>query len=107
MGGLYVNDGVTVAFEVGGLTPGSEHDELIFMNDTLGEQINLRGNLDITLTEFTGSPFLPAPTDTFTIVSSNVDIVGSFENVANGDRLKHHRQVVTNHLAFLDICISF
>lgn len=72
--------GATLQMEIGGTTPTTQYDFVSVGSATLG------GTLQVSLL----NGFLPAPTDTFTILgvtSSGGSLTGSFSNVGNGKRL--------------------
>ncbi len=66
--------------ELAGTTSGTQYD---FVNITGTGNSTLGGTLQLSLL----SGFLPAPTDTFTILSTAGNLLGSFTNVQSGGRL--------------------
>jgi hypothetical protein len=66
--------------ELAGTTSGTAYD---FVNITGTGNSSLGGTLQLSLL----SNFLPSPTDTFTILSTAGNLLGSFTNVPNGGRL--------------------
>ena len=79
-GDLELQTGGTLEIEVGGLTAGSEYDELMTDVVTLG------GDLLISLLDSGGGTFTPDFSDTFTVLSAT-SLTGAFDNVADGGRL--------------------
>ncbi len=68
----------TLEVEIGGTTPGIQHDFVfIFGNAFLG------GDLELALID----GFVPASADTFRILQATLNVFNSFANVANGQRL--------------------
>jgi hypothetical protein len=65
---------VRLEIELGGLTPGTEHD---FLNST--GTVNLDGTLAVSLVDL-ANDYVPAAGDRFTIIESTSDITGTFAN---------------------------
>ncbi len=72
--------GSELAFEIGGTVQGTEYDFV----DVNGD-VSLEGML--TLTFLNGFEYLVSDSDTFILLTADSDIIGSFNNVASGDRL--------------------
>ena len=70
-----LDPGSTLAVELGGLAPGSEHDQLVVTNITI-----IRGSLDISYTD----GFTAQPGDSFVILTAGV-LDGTFESVSFPD----------------------
>ena len=66
--------------ELGGLTAGSEYDQL------LADSIILAGDLSVSLLDLGSGLFQPAPTDIFTVIDG-ISLSGVFDNVAIGQRI--------------------
>ncbi len=77
-GAYSLTSAARLKMEIGGLTPGSEHDQL----DSDG-MVALGGVLDIDPFFADGVPYLPAIDDTFTIITADGGITGTFSNSAN------------------------
>lgn len=73
----------TVAVEIGGATQGTQHD---FLSKTGGSTLTLAGNLAITMASGFQNTITPA--QTFTVLTSNSNLAGTFTNVASGARLQ-------------------
>ena len=69
-------DGLSV--DIGGTEAGSQYDQL------LTNAANVEGTLNVSLT----GAYIPAPSETFTIVDSSTDLLGAFENVEDGQRME-------------------
>jgi hypothetical protein len=70
----------TLQIELAGTTSGTQFD---FVNVTGIGNSTLGGSLQLSLL----NNFVPAPTDTFTILSAAGNLLGSFANVTSGHRL--------------------
>ncbi len=81
-GDLILSDQTTLLVELGGLSQGVGYDHLIEGGD---EALVLAGILDIGFID--GFENVVTASDTFTIVTSNMDIEGAFANAADGERL--------------------
>ncbi|MBL9116015.1 MAG: hypothetical protein JNJ83_13495, partial [Verrucomicrobiaceae bacterium] len=80
-GDLTLTGGSKLALDVGGLTPGSEHDQLTEGGSTA---LSLAGcTLELGLL----GAYYPTVTDTFVVVDSHATITGVFGNVPNGGRI--------------------
>lgn len=79
-GNLTLGSGNTLAMEIGGLTQGSLYDYLDVNGVT-----TLAGILDVNLDSIFGGTLTGG--ETFTLLTSNSTLTGSFSNVANGSRL--------------------
>jgi autotransporter-associated beta strand protein len=79
-GDLDLVAGATLAIELGGTTPGVEHDTLF-----VAGAVALGGNLSVAFVD--GFEASVAPGDTFTVVQSVSPIGGAFDNVAPGEVL--------------------
>ena len=76
---------------LGGLTPGAEHDRLLF-----DQQVNFGGILDLTL----AGGFMPAPNDTF-VIAEYAGHSGAFDDVTGwdlGDYLRLELEYDANEL---------
>ncbi len=71
--------------EIGGLTPDSQHDQVIQITQTGGDGVLLDGILDVTF--INGYQNSIGNGQTFAILVSDQAIDGAFSNVANGGRL--------------------
>jgi hypothetical protein len=69
-------DSGTLAIEIAGYTPGSEHD---LLSVTTGDAL-LDGALDVTVTGTGGDLFEPQPGDAFVILEAPGTVTGSFAN---------------------------
>ncbi|MEY2526128.1 MAG: large repetitive protein [Verrucomicrobiota bacterium] len=69
-----------LSFEIGGTTPAGQYDVL---NKIDNAGLKLNGNLGVTLI----NGFVPANTDTFTILTTTTPLTGHFNNVLNGTRV--------------------
>ncbi len=70
----------TFHVEVGGLTPGTEHDAVL-----VDDKATLGGSLQVELIDNFGPSILP--TDSFQILASGTQVIGEFGNVSNGERV--------------------
>ena len=77
---LVFQTGSLFEIEIGGLTAGSEYDQLI------GESITLAGDLALSLLDLGSGLFLPDPSDTFSVLDAT-SLSGMFDNVVSGTRL--------------------
>lgn len=77
-GAYNLTSNATLNMDIGGLIPGTEHDLL----DSDGT-ISLGGVLDIDPFFADDVPYLPAINDTFTIITADGGITGTFTNSAN------------------------
>jgi hypothetical protein len=80
MGNYAQQAGATLAIEISGLLPGTQHDRV----DVTGN-VSLDGKLQIALVD----GFMPATNQTFTVLSA-AGLTGTFANVAVGQRLMTH-----------------
>lgn len=72
--------GSTFEIEIGGLTAGTEYDQLLAGSVTLG------GDFEISLLDLGSGAYLPDPSDSFTVLDAST-ISGIFDNVVSGARL--------------------
>ena len=82
VGGVTLSSGAFFDVEIGGTVAGSEYDQLTTDSADLG------GLLTVSLLQPGGTTFLPALTDSFTVLVSSTSLSGVFENVASGQRLE-------------------
>ena len=81
-GTLSLGSTSNLSFEIGGATPATQYDVL---NKTDGVAQTLGGTLTVRLI----NAFTPAAGDTFTILTTQTALGGTFSNVANGQRLNN------------------
>ena len=74
-GDLVISPGGTLSFDLGGLTAGTEHDQLVVERFAF-----LGGELEVSLVDLMG----PAPQvgDTFTIITADEEVFGTFETMS-------------------------
>ena len=76
-GDLTLAPTATVQLEIGGLVQGTQYD---LLSEAGTAALTLQGTLSVSLI----NGFVPAPTDTFTVISSNQALNGMFANVGGG-----------------------
>jgi hypothetical protein len=81
LGDLILTSGSKLSFDIGGTTPGTQHDKITEAGTGAPSVAGVA--LEVGML---GS-FLPAPTDTFVVFDASHSITGSFANVANGARI--------------------
>ena len=81
-GNLSLGASAELRFAIGGLTQGTQYD---FLSEGGAVQLTLAGTL--TLEFANGFQNSVTGANTFTILSSNQNLLGAFANVANGARL--------------------
>jgi hypothetical protein len=79
-GDLSLGANAELRFTIGGTAQGTQYD---FLSEAGTVPLTLDGTLILAL----ANGVAPAQSDTFTIVTSNADIAGAFDNVASGTRL--------------------
>jgi hypothetical protein len=79
-GDLMFGTNVELRFAVGGTAKGTEYD---FLSEAGTVPLTLDGTLKLSL----ANGFTPAFSDTFTILTSNANLVGTFDNIVSGARL--------------------
>jgi elongation factor P hydroxylase len=79
-GNLVLGSTSNLSFEIGGTAQGTTYD---WLNKTDGGALTLNGTLTVRLI----NNFVPAASDTFTIVTTQAELQGAFGNVPSGGRL--------------------
>lgn len=77
---LVFETGSTLEIEIGGLTAGTEYDQLV------GDSVTLSGDLAVSLLDLGSGLFIPNQTDTFSVLDAT-SLTGMFDNVVSGTRL--------------------
>lgn len=77
IGSLVQQAAATLAIDIAGLAPGSQHDQVV-----VNGSATLAGSLEVSLLD----GFEPAPTDTFTLLTAS-SIAGSFGDASAGSRI--------------------
>jgi hypothetical protein len=75
-GDLFHLVGGELAIDLGGTTAGVDYDTL----NVLGK-VELEGDLHVSLSDISGSPFAPALNDSFTILAATQSIIGQFDQI--------------------------
>jgi hypothetical protein len=75
-GDFYHLDGGILAVDLGGTQAGVNYDQL----NVVGE-VELEGNLDVSLADIGGNPFAPALGNTFNVLTATHGITGQFDEV--------------------------
>jgi hypothetical protein len=70
----------TLAVELGGMTAGTQHDQLIVTGAAA-----LKGTLSVSLVDLGGGAFVPAVGNTFTIITTTEGVGGQFSSIQGPD----------------------